>query len=336
MMAPIRFVVLGYGHIGKRHAAMITRHPEAQLEAIIDVKQAEDKAGAPWYCSLQAWQEAGGTADVCVVATPNGWHYAHTLAALEAGCHVVVEKPVGLRTAEVQHMLELAEVKGKQVFPVMQNRYSPPAVWIKQIIDSKRLGKLFMVQLNCFWNRDARYYVAESWHGDKWLDGGTLFTQFSHFIDMMYWLCGDVYDIKGQMFDFNHQHLTQFEDSGMLQFLFKQGGAGCLQFSTSVFNRNFESSITLIGENGTVKLGGQYMEAVTYCDIAGYEMPKLEPTNPGNDYGAYKGSAANHHFVIANVIDVLRGRAKITTRPEEGLAVVNIIERMYEACQFTK
>ena len=218
----------------------------------------------------------------------------------------------------------------KQVFCVMQNRYSPPSQWIKSVIDQKLLGSIFMVQLNCYWNRDDRYYKKDGWKGSKDLDGGTLFTQFSHFIDIMYWLFGDIENIQGKFADFNHTHSTDFEDSGFVSFDFHNGGMGCINYSTAVADQNLESSITIIGEKGSVKIGGQYMNEVEICNIQDYVMPELAPTNPGNDYGAYKGSAANHNYVIKNVIDTLKGRTSPTTNALEGLKVVEIIERIYK------
>lgn len=330
-MSVIRFVIIGYGHIGKRHAAMIERHPEAALVAVVDPLLPQPLPSSPHFFSWNDFLESQIAADVAVVATPNGLHTAHALLALAAQMHVVVEKPMGLTAASVQGLMNEAQARGLQLFPVMQNRYSPPSQWIKQVVDSDLLGDIYLVQLNCFWNRDARYYLPHGWHGDKQLDGGTLFTQFSHFIDTLYWLLGGIKNVQGRLYDFNHQELTDFEDSGFFTFELERGGAGSLQFSTAVYDQNFESSITLIGSQGTVKLGGQYMETVSYCHIANYQMPGLPPTNPGNDYGAYKGSAANHQFVIQNVVDVLHGRAPITTTPEEGLAVVQLIEQLYEA-----
>jgi predicted dehydrogenase len=187
-----------------------------------------------------------------------------------------------------------------------------------------------MVQLNCYWNRDDRYYKPGNWHGTQELDGGTLFTQFSHFIDIMYWLFGDITNIKGKFADFSHKDLTDFEDSGFVSFDFVQGGMGSLNYSTSVWNKNLESSITIIGEKGTIKVAGQYMNEVTYCDIEGYTMPELAPSNPPNDYGPYKGSAQNHHYVIQNVVDTLKQNGQISTNVLEGLKVIDIIERIYE------
>jgi len=327
----IRFAIVGLGHIGKRHAYMVQQHPDAQLVAVVDPINPQLGPDMPYFTSLEAYFQTGVGADVLIVATPNGLHIAQALQAIARGLHVVVEKPIGLHSSEVERLLREAQAAGKQLFPVMQNRYSPPSQWIKGVVEQGLLGQIYLVQLNCFWNRDQRYYLPKNWHGDAELDGGTLFTQFSHFIDTLYWLLGDVEQVSGQMRSFNQAGLTDFEDSGLLQFQLASGALGSLAFSTAVHDKNFESSITLIGENGTVKLGGQYMDQVTYCHIHEYEMPVLAPTNPGNDYGYYKGSAANHQFVIDNVIDVLRGRAEITTKPEEALAVVRIIEKMYHA-----
>jgi predicted dehydrogenase len=186
-----------------------------------------------------------------------------------------------------------------------------------------------MVKLDCFWNRDSRYYKKDGWHGDACLDGGTLFTQFSHFIDIMYWLFGDITNIRGNFADFNHKDLTDFEDTGFVIFDFIKGGLGSLNYSTAVWDTNLESSITIIGSKGTVKVAGQYMNEVVYCHVDGYEMPELAPSNPPNDYGLYKGSAQNHHYVIENVVDALNGSKTITTNVLEGLKVVDIIERIY-------
>jgi predicted dehydrogenase len=187
-----------------------------------------------------------------------------------------------------------------------------------------------MVQINCFWNRDERYYKKSVWKGTEKLDGGTLFTQFSHFIDIMYWLFGDIKNINGSFADFSHKDLTEFEDSGIIYFDFVKEGKGNINYSTSVWGKNLESSMTIIGEKGSVKVGGQYMNEVTYCNIEKYEMPELKPVSPANDYGDYKGSAANHHFVIQNVVDTLKNRGTIITNALEGLKVVDIIERIYE------
>ena len=330
----IRFAVAGAGHIGKRHAEMIHRNPESELVAICDVKPKaslglETYSDVPFFGSVDEMLSSGLEFDVVNICTPNGFHAEHALKSLEANKHVVVEKPMGLTKAECEQVIFKSLQVSKQVFCVMQNRYSPPSEWIKDVVEKNVLGKIFLVQLNCYWNRDDRYYKKDTWKGSQALDGGTLFTQFSHFIDIMYWLFGDIKDIQAKFNDFTHKTNTDFEDSGLVNFNFINGGMGSINYSTSVWDTNLESSITIVGEKGSVKIGGQYMNEVEYCHIKNYTMPVLAPVNPANDYGGYKGSAANHHYIIENVVDVLKGRNKITTNALEGLKVVEIIERIY-------
>lgn len=329
----IKFAVVGCGHIGKRHAEMIRRDPGAELIALCDIRPRQelnlDGYDIPFFSDMKTLLD-GVKPDVVCICTPNGLHASQALAAIEHGFHVVIEKPMALTLADAEKVVYASLKYHKQVFCVMQNRYSPPSAWIKEVIDSGKLGKIYMVQFNCYWNRDERYYTGSGWHGDAQLDGGTLFTQFSHFIDIMYWLFGDICNVQARFEDFNHQTLTAFEDSGMVNFGFVNGGIGSINYSTSVWNKNMESSMLVVAENGSVKIGGQYMDKVEYCHIKDYEMPSLEPTNPGNDYGSYKGSAQNHNFVIRNVVRVLSDETEtITTNVLEGMKVVDIIQRIY-------
>jgi predicted dehydrogenase len=337
MSNPIRFAVAGCGHIGKRHADMILNEAECELVALCDTKAKEKLSLAasdvPFFNSVDEVLSSGIEFDVLSIATPNGLHEEHALKGLAAGHHVVIEKPMALTKAGCEKIIYEALHRHKHVFCVMQNRYSPPSQWLKELITKNILGKIFLVQINCYWNRDERYYKKGSWHGTKNLDGGTLFTQFAHFVDIMFWLFGDITNIKTRLSNFNHAGLTEFEDSGLVNFDFVNGGIGCINYSTSVWNKNLESSITIIAENGSVKVGGQYMNEVEYCDIKDYTIPQLAPSNPPNDYGAYKGSAANHHYIFQNVVSVLKGRGPITTNALEGMKVVEIIERIYNSKQ---
>lgn len=312
---------------------MIRRNPETELVAVCDILPA-DKLGLKdlkekLYASSDELLRAHPEIEVVNVCSPNGLHAEHSLKALEANKHVVVEKPMALHRQDCEQVISKALQKHKQVFCVMQNRYSPPSVWLKEIIDKKIIGDVYMVQLNCYWNRDERYYKKDSWKGKQDLDGGTLFTQFSHWIDLLYWMFGDITDIQAKFADFNHAGLTEFEDSGFVNFRFVNGGMGSINYSTAVWDKNLESSISIIGSKGSVKVGGQYMDKVEHCHIRDYVLPQLAPTEPANDYGAYKGSANNHHFLIENVVDALKGRKTITTNALEGLKVVDIIERIY-------
>ncbi len=329
----VRFAVVGCGHIGKRHAAMISQNPDAELAALCDIQPKEalglDSYSVPFFPSIDILLASNVEYDVVVIASPNGLHEQQALKALNADKNIVVEKPMALTKAGCERIIFKALQKSKQVFCVMQNRYSPPSVWLKELLNNGTLGKVFMVQINCFWNRDDRYYKKEGWHGKGDLDGGTLFTQFSHFVDLMYWYFGDITNVKARFNDFTHSHSTDFEDSGFIQFDFVDGGMGCLSYSTAIWDKNLESSIMVIAENGSLKVGGQYMNEVEYCHIKDYQMPTLEASNPPNDYGPYKGSAANHHYIIENVVDVLKNRGSITTNALEGMKVVEIIERIY-------
>ncbi|WP_321517216.1 Gfo/Idh/MocA family oxidoreductase [uncultured Bacteroides sp.] len=333
-MKKVRFAVIGMGHIGKRHAEMIRRNEQAELIAVCDIlSQKELKYPAlseNFYNSLSELLANEKDIDVVNICVPNGLHAELALKALDWGKHVVIEKPMALSKQDAEEILSKSKEVGRDVFCVMQNRYSPPSVWLKEVVESGILGKLYSVQLNCFWNRDERYYKQGNWHGTTEMDGGTLFTQFSHFVDIMYWLFGDITNIKASFQDFNHQLLTAFEDSGSVLFDFVKGGSGSLNYSTAVWDKNLESSLTIIAENGSIKVAGQYMNEVDYCYIKDYSMPKLTPSNPPNDYGVYKGSAQNHHYVIQNVIDKLNGNALITTNAMDGLKVVDIIERIYK------
>ena len=331
----IKFAILGFGHIGKRHAQMILQNKESELVAICDVLpknelEISEFNNIPYYNNIDKLIQSNIKFDVVCVCTPNGLHAQQSITLLNNGFHVVCEKPMALTKKECETVIAASKKVSKYVFCVMQNRYSPPSKWLKKIITENILGDIYMVQVNCFWNRDKRYYQNSTWKGTKDLDGGTLFTQFSHFIDTIYWLFGDLAINSAEFRDFNHKNLTKFEDTGTVNFDLKKGGIGTLNYSTSVWNENLESSITIIAENGSIKIGGQYMDKVTQCTIKNYKMPKLAPVNEPNDYGSYKGSAANHQYVIENVVDTLNGYNQITTKSHEGLKVVEIIERIYK------
>lgn len=334
----VKFAVVGAGHIGKRHAEMICRCEDAELVGLADIKPKSelniDHFDVPFFSSVDDLLNSNIPFDVLCVATPNGLHAEHALKGIKAKKNIVIEKPMALTKSDCENIIFNAMAMHKLVFCVMQNRYSPPSAWIKDILNNGVLGKIFMVQVNCFWNRDDRYYKKGNWKGSQNLDGGTLFTQFSHFIDIMYWLFGDITNINAKFADFNHPDLTEFEDSGVVQFQFLNGGIGCINYSTGVWDKNFESSITIIAENGTVKIGGQYMNEVEYCHIKDYTMPELPPANPANDYGPYKGSAANHNYIFENVVETIKHGGTPTTNAMEGLKVVEIIENIYRQNPF--
>lgn len=328
----VRFAVVGCGHIGKKHAELIAKHPNAELVATIDPAYDEfnsSQVQSIHFKSLADFFKQKPAVDVVCICTPNGLHAKQAIQCLDQGHHVVIEKPIALKIADANAILEVATRNHRHVFPVVQNRYSSTIKWLKQLVASNALGKLHMIQMNCFWNRDEHYYSKGSWHRTLALDGGPLYTQFSHFIDVLNWIFGRMTNIDAKFYNFNHQHHTEFEDSGLITFEIN-GTAGSISYTTSVYQSNFESSITVIAEKGTVKIGGQYMNSLEYCQIDGAEKPILDENKFVNDYGSYKGSASNHHQVIDNVINVIKGVAKPDVGLQEGIQVVENISSIYE------
>ncbi|QDP85854.1 Gfo/Idh/MocA family oxidoreductase [Chryseobacterium sp. SNU WT5] len=329
----IKIAVLGYGNIGKRHVEVILNNAEFKIIAVIESVFTEcpllDKASIPIFEDLSKFFSADLKVDFIAVCTPNGLHFQHAKSILEQNINVIIEKPITIESKHAEILTKIANEKDLKIFPVMQNRFSPPALWLKDLLDSKKLGKIFMVQVSCYWNRDERYYSKNSWRGTKNLDGGSLYTQFSHYLDILFWLFGDITNIISKLKDFNHQKLTEFEDSGIITFDFQSGGIGSFNFSTSVWQENLESSITIISEYGSVKVGGQYMEQVEKCLIKDYELPALSQTNACNDYGTYKGSAQNHHFLYQNIADMLNRNVKLRTQLDESVQLIERIEQIY-------
>ena len=229
-------------------------------------------------------------------------------------------------------MINAAERANKRLFIVKQNRFNPPVAAVKKIIDEGRLGKIYSAQLSCFWNRNEAYY-KNSWKGTKDLDGGTLFTQFSHFIDLLYWIVGDVKDVQGFLGNFDHQGIIEFEDTGVVSLKFYNGAIGTINYTVNSHGRNMEGSLTLFGEKGTVKIGGQYLNELEYQDIRDYKIDNLPPGNPPNNYGQYQGSMSNHDKVYQNVIEVIGGSGIIATNGFEGLKTVEIIDKIYSTAK---
>lgn len=329
----IKFAILGYGHIGKRHAELIAQNSNAELLAIIDIDpfQLENALhlGIPLFTRLSEFLSSNIKVDIVNICTPNGLHASQAIECLENHKHVIIEKPIALTKEEAVNVQKASITNQKYAFPVVQNRYSPTIKWVKGILEDQAMGEIFMVQLNCFWNRDERYYMPGSWHGSLNLDGGPLYTQFSHFIDVLLWMFGDITNVSSKFLNFNHEYLTQFEDSGVISFDFKKQGVGVLNYSTSVFGANFESSMTIIGAKGVIKIGGQYMNEISYCNVDELEVPSFDSTVAANNYGVYQGSAANHQFLINNVINVLNGIETPHVNLEDGIRVVYTIEHIY-------
>lgn len=228
-------------------------------------------------------------------------------------------------------MIRAAEKADRRLFVVKQNRYNPPVAALHQLVVEGRLGKLHNLQLNCFWNRSADYYTSSDWKGKKALDGGILFTQFSHFIDLVYWIAGDVKWAKALTANYLHTGLIEFEDTGVALLQFENGMMGSINYTINSYGRNMEGSLTVFGEKGTVKIGGTYLNELEYQQIADCRIDNLPAGNAANNYGTYQGSMSNHDKVYENVISAIAGGAAMTTTAYEAAKTVEIIEKIYSS-----
>lgn len=324
------FAIIGCGRIAKRHAEQIASY--GKLAAVCDIipAKADDLAAmydAKAYYSIEDLLKQETSLDVVSICTPNGLHASHSILALNAGNHVLCEKPLCINVDDAKLMMEAADKAGKKLFVVKQNRYNPPVEFLKYLILNGDLGKIYSFQINCFWNRPDAYYT--DWKGSKDLDGGTLYTQFSHFIDLLYWLLGDVAAVKTIGRNFAHNGID-FEDTGVVLFEMETGAIGSLNYTVNSFEKNMEGSFTVFAEHGTVKIGGQYLNELEYCEVAGMQRPNLPAGNPANGYGFYKGSMSNHDKVYKNLILALQDDKHAFASAEEGLKTVEIIERIYK------
>lgn len=330
-MVITRFVIIGCGRIAQRHAEQISLR--GQLVAVCDVVKEKansfaERYNARAYYSIEELLLAEKEIDIVVICTPNGLHAQHSIQSLQAGMHVLCEKPMALLAQDARRMIEVAKQHNRQLFVVKQNRFNPPVAAVKKALEEKRLGKVFSLQLNCFWNRGAAYY-KDSWRGTKQLDGGTLYTQFSHFIDLLCWMIGDIKQVNAVLANYAHKGVIEFEDTGVVLLEFENGTIGTLNYTVNSYNRNMEGSLTLFAEKGTVKIGGQYLNELEYQDIENYRIENLPAGNTANNYGSYVGSMSNHDKVYDNVIAVLHNNAPIATPAEDGLKTVEIIEKIY-------
>lgn len=338
MAKKISFAVVGYGFIGRKHAELVGLNPESELIAIVEpdpensALAKKNHPNTPLFSNLASFFASETKTDFINICTPNYLHIAHSKECLAYGSNVICEKPLGINLASAQELKKISLENKKEVFCVLQNRYSPPIKWLKEVVNNGSIGKVSHVQINCYWNRDDRYYFPNgkkhAWKGIKSKDGGVLYTQFSHFVDILTWVFGEVSNVNHRSSNFKHLNKTDFDDTGSIVFDIKDGGIGNFNYSTAVWDKNLESSLTVIGEKGSLKIGGQYMDQVVHCHIQDYEMPTLEDSQPANDYGHYKGSAQNHKFVIQNAIDFILKDAKIDVSLDEGLASIENIERL--------
>ncbi len=332
MDAQLRFAIIGCGRIAQRHATELIKY--GKLSAVCDVvKEKADamaqKFSATPYYSIADLLNEEKEIDIISICTPNGLHAEQSILSLLAGHHVLCEKPMALSSADAKKMIETADQTSKQLFVVKQNRFNPPVAFVKQLLDENKLGAILSFQLNCFWNRPPAYY-QNSWQGTQKMDGGILFTQFSHFIDLLYWFLGDVATASGIRSNYLHNGIIEFEDTGVAHLKMVNGAIGTVNYNINSHQSNMEGSLVLFGEKGTVKIGGQYLNELEYFSVEGMEKPDLPTGNPSNQYGFYQGSMSNHDKVYEMLVKAVNDTAFSFITTLETLKTIEIIEKIYD------
>jgi predicted dehydrogenase len=328
----MNFAIIGCGHIAKRHAQLIPTYGNLVAVCDIDTLKANQFAAtyaARAYYSLTDLLLKEEALDLVVICSPNGLHAQHAIECLKAKKHVLCEKPMAINSVDCDAMIAVAKENHKELFVVKQNRFNPPVQALKKALSENRLGTLFSVQVNGFWNRNDQYY-KDAWRGTLDLDGGTLYTQFSHFIDVLLYLMGDLESAQWLGKNFMHTNSIAFEDTGIISLQFKNKAIGTMHYTVNAYDKNMEGSITIFGTKGTVKIGGAYLNEITYQSIEDYTLDATPTNVKENDYGTYKGSMSNHDKVYENMMHVLANQALPITSLEEAKNTVYWIEQLYK------
>jgi predicted dehydrogenase len=337
-MDDIRFGIVGLGSIGGRHAAVVEGTDRAVVAAGCDIDATRMKPfqerhpQAPFYTNFTDFLDKAPV-DVVSICTPHGLHATMAIEAARHGKHILVEKPMALTVHEAEAMIRVAQEAGVHLMVVKQNRYNTPIALVKKALEDNRLGKVFMVQCNVLWNRSQEYYNESNWRGKRMLEGGVLHTQVSHFIDLMIWWFGEIHDVRARVSTKNHQ--IEIEDCGVAELEFDSGVMGSLTWTTCVYNKNYEGSLTIVGEKGMVKIGGQYLNKIEFWDVQSYPMPDgLKFEDKPNAYGGkYQGSSSNHDQVMGDVVAELLGERHNVVEGDEGIKTIKAIERIYAAAR---
>lgn len=321
-MDRIKISLLGAGFMGKKHLEILKVNPNFELIAVIDHEvqpKLADKVKI--YQDLTSFLENDRETRLLLIATPNYLHYRQAKTALQHGYHIVLEKPVCLSAAEASELLELAREMNLQIFSIMQNHFSGSSSWLRNLLESGILGRVYMAQTQCLWNRDERYYQPESWKGQKEMDGGTLYTQFYHFLNLNQSLFGEYKFVKPLLKTFRHGNLVDFEDTAFLLCEFESGTIGNLNFTTAIYDKNLESSLTIIAENGTVKISGQYFNHVELCNIKDYDFDaeKVEATD----------NVENLQRNFNHIHQAFFSRERNNEEMEQNIKLLSLIEEIY-------
>lgn len=333
-MKTIKFLVVGCGSIGKRHLAVIDENPFSELVAICDSNKSECTILSKLYDNVSYYTDyqemlKESVAHVVVIATPHFLHCDMAIYAANNNFNIIVEKPMALNVNDCNNMNFAAKKNNVDLFVIKQNRFNIPVKMTKEALDKNQLGEIYFIKCDIFWNRNNNYYKDSDWRGDISKEGGALYTQASHFIDLMIWFCGEVDSFSGLLQ--TKSHSIEIEDIGSVVMNFKSKTIGNINWTTSVYSKNYEGSITIIGENGTIKIGGKYLNKIVYWDVKNNDLPKnIDYSDKPNNYGKYQGSSSNHDKVFDSVIMKLNNKKTDFTDGYEGVKSISLIENIYK------
>jgi UDP-N-acetyl-2-amino-2-deoxyglucuronate dehydrogenase len=326
----INIAVVGCGRIAKNHFASIEKYPnDFNLTAVCDtdpqaLQQAMDEYKVPGYVSLTDMLESESI-DVASICTPSGVHPDQTIEIAHAGVHVISEKPMATRWNDGVKMVKACDKAGVQLFIVKQNRRNTTLQLLKRAVEEKRFGKIYMVNLNVFWTRPQEYYDQAKWRGTWELDGGAFMNQASHYVDLVDWLIGPVDKVQAMMGTLERD--IEVEDTGVLNIKWRNGAMGSMNITMLTYPKNFEGSITILGEKGTVRVGGLAVNEIQHWDFA--DERDYDKTINDANYATTSVYGFGHPLYYKNVIDVFRGIAEPETDGREGLKSLEVLIAAY-------
>jgi UDP-N-acetyl-2-amino-2-deoxyglucuronate dehydrogenase len=329
----VRAALVGCGRISRNHLDAIDRIAGLRLVSVADVDLARARAvgearGVPAFGSLDEML-AAVPSDLVSICTPSGLHPRHGVIAAKAGRNVLTEKPMAISLAAADELVHACDAAGVQLFVVKQNRLNPPIQLLKRAVDKGRFGRLYMANVTVRWTRPQEYYDAEPWRGTWEFDGGAIMNQASHYVDLMQWLVGPVESVMAKTA--TQARRIEAEDSGVAVLKFRSGALGVLEVSVLTYPKNLEGSITLLGEKGSVKIGGTAVNRVEHWSFADYDdddkLVETISTAPPTVYGF------GHQPYYENVLSVLQGHATPDTDGRAGRKSLELILGIYESAK---
>ncbi|MCP5182054.1 MAG: Gfo/Idh/MocA family oxidoreductase [Pseudomonadales bacterium] len=326
----IRFAVVGCGRISENHFKAIRQHSDrAELVAICDVdgraldRAATETLARPYFSLKQMLAETN--ADVVVLTTPSGLHPEQVIDVASAGRHAMTEKPMATRWHDGLRMVKACDDANVRLFVVKQNRRNATLQLLKQAIESGRFGRIFMVNINVFWSRPQDYYDSADWRGTWEFDGGALMNQASHYVDLLDWLIGPIESV--QAYTGTLARNIEVEDSAVLGVKWRSGALGSMNVTMLTYPKNLEGSITILGEKGTVRVGGVAVNEIQHWEFA--EPHPQDETIKAANYATTSVYGFGHPLYYDNVINVLRGEAEAETDGREGLKSLEVLIAAY-------